>query len=224
MNGYPWEALGAFALGILTTVQPCPLATNVAAVSLICGWARGVRRALVIGLSLLVGVACCYAALGGLISYGAVSVPAIANFLRDHMIRIQGPLLILVGMFLCELLRFPGPLVKWATTGSWMREREWGVASGFLIGCALALSFCPTTAAIFFGMLIPLAAARESSLLFPALYGLGAGVPLLVVVVLVAKGASLAGKRGWLHFRRLCGGVLIGTGVLLSLRYVFGVV
>lgn len=224
MNEFAWEALGALTLGVLTTIQPCPLTTNVAAVSLLCGWARGVRKALGIGLAFLLGQACCYAVLGGLLALGAVSVPGVAEFMKDSVGRIQGPLLILVGMFLVELLRFPGPLVKLASVGTWMRERDWTVGSCFLLGAGLALSFCPTTAAIFFGMLIPLAAAHESSLLFPALYGVGVGIPLLVVVVVLAKGATLAGNRGGLWFRRVCGVVLIGIGILQSLRNVFGVI
>jgi len=92
-----------------------------------------------------------------------------------------------------------------------------------------ALSFCPISAALFFGSLIPLAVSNESGVLLPSVYGLGTGAPVLVTAVVVAAGAKSIGAafRKMTAFekwaRRATGVIFIGVGVYLSLVYVFGV-
>lgn len=53
-----------------------------------------------------------------------------------------------------------------------------------------ALAFCPTSAARFFGSLIPLSIKWESAIALPSLYGVGTAVPVFVFAALVAIGAK----------------------------------
>jgi cytochrome c biogenesis protein CcdA len=106
------------------------------------------------------------------------------------------------------------------------RRGLWGAG---LLGVLFALSFCPISAALFFGSLIPLAVSNESGVLLPAVYGAGTGLPVLVVSIAVALGArsvgatfrKLAAFEKWA--RRVTGGVFVLVGIYLTLVYVFGV-
>lgn len=98
-----------------------------------------------------------------------------------------------------------------------------------LLGVLFALSFCPISAALFFGSLVPLAVANDSGLLLPAVYGLGTGLPVLALAFVVAAGAKSIGTAfRWLSVfekwaRRTTGAVFIVVGIYLSLEQVCGV-
>ena len=104
-----------------------------------------------------------------------------------------------------------------------------GLWGSVLLGIVFALSFCPVSAALFFGSLIPLATANGSSVLLPSLYGLGTATPVVGFAIVIAVGARSLGKaysgvalvERWA--RRLTGVIFIGVGVYLTLVYVFGV-
>jgi cytochrome c biogenesis protein CcdA len=65
-----------------------------------------------------------------------------------------------------------------------------GIGGAGLLGIVFALSFCPTSAAIFFGSLLPLAVQQQSGLLIPGIYGLATGLPVLFFALLLAFGAN----------------------------------
>lgn len=190
-------AATALWIGVMTSVSPCPLATNVAAISFVGRRLGNPGQVLAGGLLYTAGRAVAYTALGVLLVASLISAPAISLALQKHMNRILGPLLILVGMVLLDLLplRIPG-----GGAGSpgrkWVEGSVWGAGA---LGFLFALSFCPVSAALFFGSLIPLAVKHESPLLLPALYGAGTAVPVLGFAVATALGAKSVGGA----FRRV---------------------
>ena len=109
------------------------------------------------------------------------------------------------------------------------RVADWGVWGAGPLGLLFALSFCPLSAVLFFGSLVPLAIRHESALLLPALYGAGTGLPVVVFAVLIALGAKRVGEayNKIVPFercaRRVTGGVFILVGIYYSLAYIFGV-
>jgi threonine/homoserine/homoserine lactone efflux protein len=92
-----------------------------------------------------------------------------------------------------------------------------------------ALSFCPTSAALFFGSLIPLAIESKSVLVLPALYGLGTALPVFAFAILIALGAkSIAATFQRLTVlevwaRRITGGVFILIGIYFCAIHIFNV-
>ena len=183
----------ALWLGLLTSVSPCPLAANIAAMSYIGREVGSRRRTLVGGLLYTLGRALAYAALAAILVGGLLSVPQVALFLQAHMNRVLGPILVAVGLVLLEWVRLPG-------FGSQVFDRtgERLVKAGLLgalpLGAVLALAFCPVSAGLFFGGLVPLALEHRSSLWLPALYGLGTGLPVVAFAVLVSAGVAWAGS------------------------------
>ena len=221
-------AASAFWLGILTSISPCPLATNIAAVSFIGKQFTSVPRVALSGLFYVLGRMLAYLGLGSALIAGLLSAPQLSGFLQKYMNSILGPVLILVGMALVDLLRFPSLP---AMGGTKMRERAskgglWG--AGFL-GMIFALSFCPVSAALFFGSLIPLSLKHGSSVVYPALFGVGTGLPVIVFAAMIALGAKSIGTlfrqltRVELWARRITGATFIAAGIYYVLVYIFEV-
>ncbi len=228
MDGFFVGASAAFYLGILTAISPCPLATNIAAISYIGRRLESPKRVLLTGILYTLGRTATYVALGILLAASILSMSAVSHFLEKYLNRALGPILVVAGMFLIGLLGFTssGPGVSAKMQRRFESGGLWG--AGFL-GMLFALSFCPVSAAIFFGSLIPLAVARHSSLAIPAIYGIATGLPVLVFAVLIATGARRVGTAFnrlaaiELWARRITGAAFILVGVLYSLTYIFGI-
>jgi cytochrome c-type biogenesis protein len=228
MDGFLVGASAAFYLGILTAISPCPLATNIAAISYIGRRLESPRRVLLTGILYTLGRTVTYVALGVLLVASVLSMPAVSHFLEKYLNRALGPILVVAGMFLIGLLGFTssGPGMSAKTQRRLESGGLWG--AGFL-GMLFALSFCPVSAALFFGSLIPLAVARHSSLAVPAIYGIATGLPVLVFAVLIATGARRVGTAFnrlaaiELWARRITGVAFILVGILYSLTYIFGI-
>ena len=58
------------------------------------------------------------------------------------------------------------------------------------MGLIFALAFCPVSAALFFGSLIPLALNSKGGALLPFIYGVGTGLPVLIFAVAIAMGVT----------------------------------
>ena len=226
MSGYLLGALSAVWLGILTSISPCPLATNIAAISFIGRRIGNTRLVFLAGLLYTVGRMLTYVVLGVVLVASLLSIPEVSNLLQKYMYKVLGPLLILVGMVLLDLISIPTPGIG-AGEKLQKRTETWGIWGAGLLGVVFALSFCPVSAALFFGSLIPLSVASHSSVVFPALYGIGTAVPVIVFAVLIALGAKWVGKafdkitqvEKWI--RRLTGVIFIAIGVYFCLAYIF---
>ena len=227
MNEWLLGAGTALWLGILTSISPCPLATNIAAVSYISRRVEKTRLALFSGLLYALGRTLTYVALGVILSASLLAVPQLSHFLQKYMNMLMGPLLVIVGMFLLELLTLP----TGEGGGGWGQKMQahadkMGVWGAGLLGIVFALSFCPTSAALFFGSLLPLTVQSGSSVIYPGLYGIGTALPVLgfaLVIALGANGLGAAFKRVSsfeLWARRVTGVIFIAIGVWMTLRFV----
>lgn len=214
-------------LGILASISPCPLATNIAAVSFIAHQVTSSKAVFLSGLLYTLGRTITYTVLGSVICYGMASAPLVSSFLQHKLPQILGPLLILVGAFLLDIFKMPLP----STGISSLAERVSGVGiiSAFLLGALFALAFCPVSAALYFGALIPLTLQHGSYVLLPALFGIGTALP----VVLAAFGLAFSAQTvlGWLEHigraktiaRKITGIIFVAVGFYYTLVYIFRV-
>ncbi|MBM3285903.1 MAG: sulfite exporter TauE/SafE family protein [Candidatus Eisenbacteria bacterium] len=221
-------ALGsALWLGVLTSISPCPLASNIAAVSYVGRTVGSPGRVLVAGLVYSLGRALAYVSVAMLVVSSVLSIPRVSFFLQERMNQVLGPLLIVIGIGILGLVRFPLPSWSWGQAAK-ERSARAGILGVAFLGILFALSFCPVSAGIFFGGLIPLAVNAQSRMLVPAVYGIGTGLPVLVFAILLVLGAQWAGRafriltaieRG---ARPATGAIFILAGLYLSLRYLVG--
>lgn len=227
MTGELFILMGTAAwLGILTSISPCPLATNIAAVSFIARRIERPRAALVTGLLYALGRSAVYVVLGALLVSSMLAAPSVSHWLQKYMNKLLGPVLILVGMVLLGLIALPGGGNGWSARAG-QRVQNWGIWSGLALGIVFALSFCPSSAALFFGSLLPLSVKAESSVLLPTVYGVSTALPVIAFAVLIAFGAQAVGKafdrlsafERWA--RRVTGALFILLGIYFTLRFVF---
>lgn len=179
----------ALWLGILTSISPCPLATNIAAVSFLSKKIAHPALVFLSGLAYTLGRTISYAALGWIIINSLLSVPQVAQFLQKYAGKALGPLLIVTGLILLEVitLRLPGVGLSQKHHN---KLAEAGSLGAFLLGIIFALAFCPVSAALFFGSLIPLAFNSKAGALLPFIYGIGTGLPVLFFAVAIALGVT----------------------------------
>jgi cytochrome c biogenesis protein CcdA len=226
MEGMGVPFLVALWLGVLTSISPCPLASNIAAVSFII---KGVDRTAYVlssGMLYTLGRVIGYTVLGILIASSLLSIPQTSYFLQNYMNKLLGPILIITGLFLLEIfqLSFLGFSFSEKVTGRLNNLGMWG---SLPLGMLFALSFCPISAALFFGSLIPLSVKNNSLVFFPAMYGIGTGLPVLLVAILLAAGIKNIGSifkkitRFEYWMRKTTGVIFILVGIYYVLTHIF---
>ncbi len=208
----------ALWLGILTSISPCPLASNVAAISFLSKKITHPALVFISGLAYILGRMISYAILGWIIISSLLSIPQVAQFLQKYMGKVLGPLLILTGLILLETItiRLPGVSLSQKHHN---RLAESGASGAFLLGFIFALVFCPISAALFFGSLIPLALNSKVGTLLPFIYGIGTGLPVFLFAVAIALGVTSISH--WFHrvtkleyyMRRITGVIFILVGL-----------
>ena len=216
----------ALWLGILTSINPCPLASNVAAISFLSKKITHPAIVFISGLAYTIGRMVAYTVLGWIIISSFLSVPQVAQFLQKYMGKALGPILIIMGLLLLEIitLRLPGIALSQKHHN---KLAESGAPGAFLLGFIFALAFCPISAALYFGSLIPLAINSKSGIVLPFIYGIGTGLPVLVFAVAIALGVTSLSHwfnkitRLEYYTRKITGVVFILVGLYYTGIYIF---
>ena len=228
MNDFLIASVSAFWLGILTSISPCPLATNIAAISFVGRKVNKPGYVFCTGVLYTIGRTITYIVLGIILVRSLLSMPVVSHWLQKYMYKLLGPILILVAMILLDMLRFT---TKGSNLGQWCQQRadKFGLVGALFLGLVFALSFCPVSAALFFGSLIPLSVKHSSSILLPLIYGIGTAIPVFVFGLLVSFSAGAMAKafhkvsQFELWARRITGAVFLVIGVYFTLVYTVGI-
>ena len=191
-SGVP--VLAALALGLLTALSPCPLATNIAAVGYISRDIEDRRRIFLNGVLYTLGRIIAYTVLGvvliGILREGA-SLFGIQKSIGKYGEMIIGPALLLIGLFMLFGHRMSLPSFGFKGDGEGLARRgSWGA---FLLGVLFALAFCPTSGVFYFGMLIPMSATAAAGWLLPVVFAVATALPVLVVAWILAFSAQRIG-------------------------------
>ena len=219
-----WMALW---FGIMTSISPCPLATNIAAVSYIGRRVDKAGYVLSAGLLYMLGRMITYTVLGILLVSSIQSIPPVANFLQKYMNMLLGPVLIIIGFILLDIITIDFGGIGFFGDAFQSRVEKAGIWGAGFLGIVFALSFCPVSAALFFGSLFSLAIAHGSKIILPSLFGIGTAIPVLVFAFLLAFSTHLAGNAYEkiavfaLWARRLTASVFILVGLYYCLKFLF---
>jgi cytochrome c-type biogenesis protein len=218
--------LSALLLGLITAISPCPLATNIAALAYVSRRATERRYAVITGTLYTLGRMFSYSIIGVLIIVAGLEIPGVATFLQDFGEQILGPLLIVIGviMLIANRLSFSLGGGRLSSIGEKVANR--GMIGGFLLGALFALAFCPYSAVLFFGILIPLALKSTGGVTLPAVYAIGTGLPVLVFGVLISLGVARIST--WLNavtraekiIRVAVSVIFIGVGIYLVVLWI----
>ncbi len=215
--------LSAFLLGLMTAISPCPLATNITAIGYISRDIEDRRRVFLNGLVYTFGRAFSYTALGVVIYFGA-STFDVSRFMQGWGERLLGPMLILVGVVMLDIipLRLPGGGKLTERVG----EKIKGFPGVFLLGALFALAFCPYSGVLYFVMLIPMTVAEANGLYLPAVFAVGTGLPVIMAAWLIAF--TVRGIAGFYKkvktfeywFRRVVAVLFIAAGVYFIIQFI----
>ncbi len=221
------EAIGlALWFGLLTAVSPCPMATNIAAISFI-GKQIGSRQGTVVaGLLYTLGRMLAYILVAALVVSGALASPEISQFLQRYLNKLIGPILVIASVFLLEWLTIPTSRGLSGEKAQSLAKRT-GWVGPLLLGFIFALSFCPVSAAWFFLSLIPLALRSNSPILLPTVYGFGTALPVIVVAFVLAFSANAIGRaydrivKADRWARTITGIIFLGVGLYLTIDHIY---
>lgn len=168
-------------LGILTSISPCPLATNIAAISFIGKRINKPYYVLLSGLFYTMGRTLLYIILGIVISKTMQSIPIVSDFLQNKMMYFAAPVMIIIGVFLLDIIKIKLPDIKLMNFSSNKLEKM-GLIGSLFMGILFAATFCPVSAALFFSNLI----TSQGSIFSLFLYGIGTGIPVLFFAFILA--------------------------------------
>ena len=182
--------IASIGFGLLAAVSPCPLATNLAAISILTRGQDATRRIALTGVAYALGRITPLVAIAAIVSWGIVRSSTLSHVLQKYGDRASGPLLVIIALVRLDLmpLRLPTIGVKAKESG----ENN-GVIGAFAMGVAFALAMCPTSAALYFGGLIPLAVRHNAPIVLPIAFGIATAAPVIaasVLLILSANGLS----------------------------------
>jgi len=177
--------LAAFALGLLTAIAPCPLATNVTATAFIAKTITNKKKVLLSGLLYTLGRVFSYTLIGAIIYFG-VSKFQVAKLFQGNGEKFIGFVLIVIGLIMLDIIKLN--FIKGGNLTEKFSEKfkTKGLLGSFLLGALFALAFCPYSGALFFAMLIPMTLSESAGLALPVVFSIGTGLPVILFAFVIA--------------------------------------
>lgn len=207
--------LAALALGLLTAIAPCPLATNITATAFIAKTINNKKKVLCSGMLYTLGRMFSYTLIGVSIYLGTDKFQ-IAKLFQANGEKYLGFVFVFLGLIMLDVIKF-----NFIKGGDWIEKlsdklKIKGLQGAFLLGALFALAFCPYSGALFFGILIPM--TIKSGLAMPVLFSIGSGIPVIIFAFVIAFSMEKLG----IYFKavtkiekvmRIANGIIfIGTG------------
>jgi cytochrome c biogenesis protein CcdA len=219
-SSIPWVT--AILLGLMTSISPCPLATNITAIGFISKDINNHNRVFLNGIFYTLGRAFTYTSIAFVIFLGADQL-RFSGFFQRYGEKIIGPLLIIIGVIMLDLVRIKFPGLS-GLTSRMEKRKSWRFIDAVLLGIVFALAFCPYSGVLYFGMLIPMTVTSASGLYLPVLFAIATGIPVILFAWLLAYTVSGIGgiynkiKVFELWFRRVIAVLFIIIGIYYIIR------
>lgn len=204
--------LAAFALGLLTAIAPCPLATNITATAFIAKTITDKKKVLLSGLLYTLGRVFTYTLIGAIIYFGA-SKFQVAKLFQGNGEKYVGFVLIIIGLVMLDVIKLNFIKVGNFTDKLSEKFTTKGLLGSFLLGALFALAFCPYSGALFFAMLIPMTISADAGLALPVVFSFGTGLPVILFAFVIAFSMEKLG----MYFKAI-------TKVEKVMRFVAGLV
>lgn len=185
--------VAAFFIGIMMSISPCPLATNITAIAYVSRKIDNSKHTLLVGFSYAFGRMFTYTIIASSIVFFGLNVQAISIPLQKYGEELIGPLLIVIGIIMLDLVKINYFRGNDRLTSFGERLSEKGILGSFLLGAIFALTFCPFSAVLFFGMLIPLSLKTGDGLILPSVFALATGLPVIIFSFILVFSISKLG-------------------------------
>ncbi len=214
---YDLPLLAAFALGLMTAISPCPLATNITATAYLSKNIDNKLKVLFNGIFYTLGRMFSYTSLGVIFYFGA------SQFKVSRLLQSLGGIwlgvgLLIIGILMLDIIKFNIPLFDKFKPKVNEDKKKNNYLNSFLLGVVFALAFCPFSGVLYFGALIPMTIASPSGLLLPPIFSIATGLPVIIIAWLIAYSIGNIGKfyskmksfERW--FKRIIAGIFIIVG------------
>ena len=179
---FPAVIAGVFWFGLLTAVSPCPLATNIAAISFLSRNIGNARRVILSAALYTLGRTLVYVGLGVALLWAFQAATGGAGSLKEYASPTSrglqhygnlalGPALLFIGMILLGLIELNFSI---SVNGSKFQDRisKGGAIWALPLGILFALAFCPPSIALFLSSLV-ISLEHGSMILPPLAYEIG---------------------------------------------------
>lgn len=223
-NNSEYGILIALALGLMTAISPCPLATNITAIGFISKNLEDKKRVFLSGIIYTLGRVFSYTAIGIILFFGA-SQFHIQKLFQGWGERLLGPILIIIGVFMLDFIKINIPGFNFSQKMSKQKGQTYW--SSFLLGVVFALAFCPYSGILYFGGLIPITIASPEGLFLPIIFAVATGLPVIIFAWFIAYTVGSVGgmynkiKTFEKWFRRIVSILFIGFGIYYVLIFFF---
>jgi len=179
--------LGSMAIGLLMALDPCILSTTLAAIGIIAREQQGRTATLLAGAFYALGRLLAYMALALIllpVMQHGLQLEAIQQFFQEYGLFIFPPLFMAIGIFMLWDPKLPFSL---PSVSAWAEKIKMNNHfAAFWVGLLFALAFCPATALLYFGGLVPLAITASTPWLAHLLFALATCFPTLLIAWILA--------------------------------------
>jgi len=219
----------AFLLGLMTTISPCPLCTNVTAIGFLSKDIKNKQQIIINGLMYVLGKIVAFTALASVFVFGGSVLPT-QHFFETYGEMLLGPFLIVGGLFMLEFFKFHKHTSDHHSSESFSdriihKSKAGSIKWSFILGVVFSLAFCPYSGVLFFGGLVPLTLADSAGLFLAVVFALGAGLPVIVISWILAYSFASVGNfynkiqvfEVW--FRRITAVIFILVGIYVGVEY-----
>jgi cytochrome c-type biogenesis protein len=209
----------AFILGLVTAVSPCTLAATISGAAFISRSMKTPRYTLLVGILLSIGRIITFFVIGGIMIYAGHTIGSLALFSQNVGSILLGIVLLICGVLFLDLITVNIDIGGGLIAKVMARIHSFGLLGAVFLGILFGLAFCPYSAALFFGMLIPLAVQVSEGYILPVLFGIGVNVPVLLFTGMVYIGSSKARltmqriSHSWIYVSRILGVILISASL-----------
>jgi cytochrome c biogenesis protein CcdA len=203
--------ISAFILGLLVALNPCQLAINLSALTYLNNRSDKQHPLMTKGLLYVLGRSITYSILGIILS---ILIQQGLNIEGVRTLMSKGEdilpyLLIIIGVYLIYRMFHHHDHHGEECHSCGKTIKRSGPLGALALGLMLAMAFCPETAIMYFGMLLPMSVANTLGWIAPVAFALGAALPVITMAYLFSKAAEKAHgfEATFKHFQQWANGV-----------------
>ncbi|MCJ7695689.1 MAG: aromatic aminobenezylarsenical efflux permease ArsG family transporter [Anaerolineaceae bacterium] len=215
--------VAAFFIGIMMSISPCPLATNITAIAYVSREIDNCKHTLLIGFTYAFGRMFTYTIIASLIVFFGLNVQPVSLTLQKYGENFIGPFLIIIGIIMLDFFKLNFFSGNDGLNSLKEKLSEKGLLGRFILGVIFALTFCPFSAVLFFGMLIPLSLKTGDGLILPSVFAFATGLPVIIfsfiMVFCISKLGMIMNKVQIFEIwtRKIVSVIFIGVGIYYSI-------
>ena len=215
--------ISAFILGLLVALNPCQLAINLSALTYLNNRSDKQHPLMPKGMIYITGRSITYAVLGIILT---ILIQQGMNIDGVKPLMSKGEALlpyifIIIGVYLLYRLFHHHDHHGEDCHSCGKTIKRSGPLGALALGLMLAMAFCPETAIMYFGVLLPLSVANVFGWIAPLTFAIGAALPVIAMVYLLSKATEKARQfeATFKHFQQWANGIFglafITAGIIL---------